>query len=745
MSRLAVPATLALTAVAAALAPAAPAAAQAPAPSVDRLGRCPAGGGERLAVAARARGTVTAGRFRVRLTRAQLTVAERDGGHLLWSSVPGEPFVGAARGSQDWRGQGGFLVGRTTLTACWRAQTVDRRRGLTLRGRLRGGAGGPAQVVPYTLTLRPAARDRLRLVVRLRGRRANVVILTASSTPRERVHGFGAMTRWNLKGAVLPVITREQGVGRGAEPLTSQQNAKQPGSGGSFATTYAVVPQYLTSRDRGFFLESPEVSIFDLRAARRIRVQLFSPTLTAQVLAGRTPAQLVRAYTGYAGRMRPLPRWVDRGAIVGVQGGTARVREVVAQLRAAGVPLAGVWLQDWVGQRVTSFGRRLWWNWVLDRERYPGWDQLVADLRAQGIRVLTYVNPMLVDAAGRPVDRNLFAEARDRGYLVRRPDGSPYLIDQGGFESGTVDLSDPAARRWMGGVLVDMARKYRASGWMADFGEQLPFDARLANGDAAAWHNRFPAGWAKVNAGAMRSAGLGDDTVQFYRAAFTTSPRYARLFWMGDQNVDWSREDGMPSALSGMLSAGLSGFALNHSDTGGYTTQATPPEQRSAELLLRWAEMNAFGGAMLRTHEGNRPDVNVQPYSSPQVARAFARWAAAFRALAPYRRGLERTAARTGLPIVRPLWLTWPRDRRAERLATEFTLGRDVLVAPAFAPGQTRTSAYLPRGRWVHLWSGRTYASAGRGVTVASPLGRPAVFTRAGARVGRTLAAALRG
>lgn len=731
------------------LASAAPALAQA-APNVDRLGSCPAGPRPALSIAAKAARAADLGRFGAQVTagaRGGLTVTERGGRRVLWSSIPGRAFVAAARGTQDWQGKSGFLVGTSRLSACWRRQTVSSARvaggRLTLAGELRGG---PGAAVPYRLVLSPASASRLRLRVRLGGDAANVATLVAASSPTEAFHGFGAMTRWNLKGALLPVITREQGVGRGAEPLTSGQNANQPGSGGTFATTYAVVPQYLTSRDRGFFLENTEVSVFDLRGRGSVRVQVWSPSIDAQVLSGRTPAALVRSYTEYAGRMKPLPGWVDRGAIVGIQGGTAAVRTQVSALQAADVPLAGVWLQDWVGHRVTSFGRRLWWNWVLDRERYAGWDEMVRDLRAQGIRVLTYANPMMVDAAGRAVDRNLLAEGRDKGYLIKRPDGSPYLIDQGGFESGTVDLSNPAARAWMGGVLVDMARKYGASGWMADFAEQLPFDARMADADPAAWHNRYPAEWARLHDQALRAAGVRDETVEFYRAAFTTSPRYARLFWAGDQNVDWSREDGMPSALSLTLSGGLSGFALNHSDTGGYTTLADPPVRRSPELLLRWAEMNAFGGAMLRTHEGNRPDLNVQPYSTPEVARAFAKWAKVFRALAPYRQRLEREAATTGMPLVRPLWLGWPDDARAERRADEFTLGRDLLVAPAFAPGVTRTATYLPEGSWTHLWTGRRYRSPARGrtVSVAAPLGSPAVFTRTGSRAGGDLTRRLR-
>ena len=387
-----------------------------------------------------------------------------------------------------------------------------------------------------------------------------------------------------------------------------------------------------------------------------------------------------------------------------------------------------------MGQRTTSFGSRLLWNWTVNPSHYPDWSGMVAQLRREGIRVLTYVNPMLTNSGVPPDEPNLFAQAEAGGYLVRNAQGTPYLIDQGGFSSGLVDLSNPAARRWMIGVLHAMASTFGASGWMADFGEQTPFDGVFASGSGAQWHNGYPDAWAQVQAAALR----GTDVVDFHRSAFTTSPRYARLFWMGDQLVDWSAQDGMRSALTGMLSGGLSGFALNHSDTGGYITLATPLVARSAELLERWSEMNAFGGAMLRSHEGNRPQLNVQPYSTPAVARAFAKWARVFRALGPYRQRLEREAAADGMPIVRPMWLS---DPRLEGVTTQFTLGPDILVAPAFAPGVTRTRVTLPPGRWVHLWTGRVYTGP-RTVTVSSPLGRPAVFVRPGRLRGLIIKAA---
>jgi alpha-glucosidase len=716
---------------------AAPAQGTPPAPEVP-VAACPtASAPPSLRVDRAARGRWRLGAFSVRVSARGLDV--RAGGRTAWASAR-DGFVAAGEGNPGISGGlGGFYRINATFASCLRRQTVDaasrRGRALTLSGEL--ADAGPSRRASYTVQLSPASARRLRLAVHVTGAGPGAVVLSSASSPGEAVHGFGAQTRWNLKGHVVPVLTREQGVGRGDPLITQAQDALVPPQGGDEASTYAVVPQYLTSRNRGLFLTDTRYSAFDLRPARVIRAQVWSPTLRAQILRGRSPAALIRAYTEYSGRMRPLPAWVDRGAIVGIQGGTEVVRQRVADLQAAGVPLAGVWLQDWVGQRVTDFGSRLLWNWTLNTERYAGWDQMVADFKQQGIRVLTYINPMLADAAGiAGPQRNLYQEALEGGFVIRRQDGSPYIVNQGGFDAALIDLTSPAARAWTRGVLRDMAVRFGASGWMADFAEQTPLDGRFANGAAGAEeHNRFPDRWSEVQAAALADL---PEVVDFHRAAYATSPRSARLFWMGDQTVNWSQRDGMASALSGMLSGGVSGFALNHSDVGGYTTLVDPPVQRSAELLDRWSEMNAFGGAMFRSHEGNRPQLNVQPYSTPEVAGTFARWARVFRALAPYRQRLEREARRTGVPIVRPLWFS---DARLGAVDEAFTLGDDLLAAPAFAPGQARTTVPLPRGRWQHVWSGRVYAG-GRTVTVASPLGEPAVFTRPGSGLAARIRAA---
>lgn len=702
---------------------------------------------------------LSAGDFRVSWSgagpRAQLRVTRE--GRTVYESVPGRAFAGAGQGEAQVKEARGLFTLTDRLTRRCPAQRLDAlgpdgAGGVLLQGVLACDGGGAD--VPFTLRLTPRGPRRLAFALTVEGPGVNRTALSLASVPDEGVHGFGEQfTHFDLKGARVPVLVSEQGIGRGSFPLTPGADL-QAGAGGDWSTSYAPVPHLLTSRLRSLFLENTEYSQFDLREPDRIGVEVHAAGLRGELLAGDSPLELVREYTGAVGRMRRLPDWVLSGAVVGMQGGTARVREVLAQLEAAGAPLAAFWLQDWVGQRVTTFGRQLWWNWELDPERYPGWDGLVADLAGRNVRVMTYVNPFLADVESEEEGRkpafrrNLFREAREQGFLVREPSGAPALILNTSFRAGLVDLTNPAARAWMKGVLREEVLGAGASGWMADFGEALPWDAQLARGAGPEVHNAYPELWAELNREAVREAGREEDAVFFMRAGFTRSPRHATLFWLGDQVVSWDAQDGLKSAVTGMLTGGLSGFALNHSDIGGYTTIPNPLQTyaRSPELLQRWAELSAFT-TVFRTHEGNRPDLNAQVYSSPELLAHFARMARVYRAWLPYRRQLVDEAAASGAPVARHLFLHHPEDPVARTLTHEaFLVGSELLVAPVTEPGRTTARAYLPRGRWVHVWSDAELGSeaAGSWVTVDAPLGRPAVFHRKGSAAGDAFREALR-
>jgi alpha-glucosidase len=72
------------------------------------------------------------------------------------------------------------------------------------------------------------------------------------------------------------------------------------------------------------------------------------------------------------GKQERLPNWVTTGAIVGLQGGTDRVLEIIEDSQKVGdIDIHGVWIQDWSGQIFTDFGDRVFWNWQWNETQYP--------------------------------------------------------------------------------------------------------------------------------------------------------------------------------------------------------------------------------------------------------------------------------------------------------------------------------------------------------------------------------------
>ena len=266
---------------------------------------------------------------------------------------------------------------------------------------------------------------------------------------------------------------------------------------------------------------------------------------------------------------------------------------------------------------------------------------------------------------------------------------------------------------------------------MADFGEWLPMDSVLHSGiSAEIYHNVYPVIWAKLNREAIREAGMEGEIVFFTRSGFSYSNKYSTLFWEGDQMVSFDRHDGLPSTIVGLLSSGLSGISLNHSDVGGYTTINNPLIKyfRSEELFLRWAELNVFT-PIFRTHEGNRPTKNHQPYSSPETRKKFAHYGRMHFALKNYLKFYVEEASKKGHPVVRPLFLHFPEDKNTFDIKNQFLLGSDILVMPVLKSRQILVKGYLPKGKWRHLFLNKVY-SGPKTIELKAPLGTPAVFIR---------------
>ena len=502
-------------------------------------------------------------------------------------------------------------------------------------------------------------------------------------------------------------------------------------AGGDYWTSNYPQPTFLSSAGYAVHVDCDAFQTFDFTSPAAHQLSAWAIPAAVEFWLGE-PAALVDQLSARFGRQPMLPDWAMGGAIIGLKAGDASFARLDA-IRAAGTAVSALWCEDWCGIRETSFGRRLFWDWQWHRARYTDLPARIAALKADGIGFLGYANPYLA------VDGPLYAEAKAAGYLALRLDSdAPYDVDFGEFLAGVVDFTNPAAADWFAERIIGREMlDFGLIGWMADFGEYLPTDLRLFDGsDPMEAHNRWPVLWAEVNARALASRRMTGEAVFFMRAGWTGVGAHCPLHWAGDQLVDFSRHDGIGTAITGALSAGLVGNAWHHADCGGYTS--LHGIVRTAELMHRWFDFCAFT-PVLRTHEGNRPDDNLQIDSTPALLAHFALMSRLHAALAPYVRAAGAEAAASGLPLMRALFLHHPDDRLCWTIQDQYLYGRDLLVAPVVTEGAAARPVYLPDDDWRCLYDGTPHAAGWH--ERAAPNGLPPVFVRAAAPMREALLA----
>lgn len=572
---------------------------------------------------------------------------------------------------------------------------------------------------PYSLYLKPKSKNQLDIEITLGGEGYNRIHFYQVSQKEETFWGMGTQySEIKLNGNKYPIWTEEQGIGRGDQPLSAVTNLL--GAAGDKFSTYAPIPFYLSSENKAFALAGSHRSEFDFSNKDLVQLTYWSHHMEASLWQATNPLQLIEAHTKQSGRIKTLPDWVY-GNILGLQGGKEKVVEKLNKVLAAKVPVDAIWIQDWVGSRSTDFGQQLQWNWQLDKVHYPEFNQLKYFCESKNIKMMAYINPFLAEGAA------LEKEAKDNAYFVKNQKGDDYLIEISGFKAHLLDLTNPRAYQWMKELIKKELIGNGFSGWMADFGEWLPWDAKLHKGNASEVHNLYPVIWAKLNREAIREMRREHDIVFFSRAGFSNIAKYSNFMWLGDQMTNWGDNDGLGSVVPALLSSGISGLTVNHADIGGFTSIKQFPIviKRNEELLKRWIELSAFT-PIFRNHESIRPDLNLQVYDK-EIIGFYNQFAQIHQQLKPYLRQVIQSASSKGIPVIRHLYLHYPGDEEVYTIDDQYLLGREILVAPVLDKNINEREVYFPEGQWTHLFTQKIYNGPLR-TTIKTPVGSPAVF-----------------
>jgi alpha-glucosidase len=204
------------------------------------------------------------------------------------------------------------------------------------------------------------------------------------------------------------------------------------------------------------------------------------------------------------------------------------------------------------------------------------------------------------------------------------------------------------------------------------------------------------------------------------RAFSPGTQHYGAAAWTGDIDTSWEAFKQQPGTL---LNWSLAGMPYVSHDTGGFHGTPDP------ELYSRWVEEAAFIPVM-RSHGTNGSP--RWPWAFGDEAQAAMTKAINLRyRLIPYIYTFAEAAYRTGLPLMRPLFMEFPDDQATWSLNDEWLLGDRVLAAPVLDKGGAR-KVYLPAGDWFDGNTGNAVAGGQALDLTPVPLDVIPFFVRAG-------------
>jgi alpha-glucosidase (family GH31 glycosyl hydrolase) len=180
-----------------------------------------------------------------------------------------------------------------------------------------------------------------------------------------------------------------------------------------------------------------------------------------------------------------------------------------------------------------------------------------------------------------------------------------------------------------------------------------------------------------------------------------------------------------------MLNRAVGGAYGFNSDIGGFF-DVGPFPATTKELFLRWAEWSALS-PIFRLHGAVGTGTHAPWTFDAETVRLYNRISDLRISVAPLIGELWRRAARTGVPLTRPLWLEFPGDAQAAKQDQEWMLGPDVLVAPVVTEGARARDVYFPRGCWRAPDNGELHRGPAS-ARVDAPLERLPYFFRCGSQ-----------
>jgi len=247
---------------------------------------------------------------------------------------------------------------------------------------------------------------------------------------------------------------------------------------------YKNIPFYLSNKGYGVFVNHPERVSFEVGSEKVSKVQFSveGESLEYYIINGPEPKQVLEKYTLLTGKPSLPPAWTF-GLWLSTSFTTNYDEETVTKfingMEERDIPLDVFhfdcfWMKEFE-----------WCNFQWDDRVFPEPEKMLKRLKEKGLKICLWINPYIAQKSP------LFKEASEKGYLLKKTDGSVWQWDKWQAGLGIVDFTNPEACNWFEDKLsglIDMG----VDSFKTDFGERIPTDVCYFDGsDPKKMHNYY--------------------------------------------------------------------------------------------------------------------------------------------------------------------------------------------------------------------------------------------------------------
>lgn len=471
----------------------------------------------------------------------------------------------------------------------------------------------------------------------------------------------------------------------------------------------------------GAFFDYAGKMDFDIGYTNRdtLKIKANKNDLTIYIITGENEKDIVKQFRKIIGKSYVPPLWAfGYGQSRWGYKNEQDIRTVAEKYKSADIPIDSIYLDIDYMERYKDF--------TIDKERFPDFENLVKDMKSQGIHLVP-----IIDAGVKiEKDYNVYEEGVKENYFCKNADGNDFV---GAVWPGRVHFPDflqPSTRKWFG-EKYSILTKLGIDGFWNDMNEPAIFytEDRLSdtcekikqltstnmgineyfeftemvaglNGNIGDYdkfyhnvdgkmikhsdiHNLYGMNMTRSAFEALKEINPEKRTLFFSRSSYIGAHRYGGI-WQGDNKSWWSH---ILQSMQQLPALNMAGFLFIGSDVGGFGANTTE------DLMLRWLQYSLFT-PLFRNHsaDGTR-EQELYRFDNVDVTSKMIKIRYS---LIPYLYSEFLKAVLNDEMMFKPLAFDFPNDCMAKQVEDQLLIGNELMIAPIYKQNAQGRYVYLP-------------------------------------------------